>query len=188
MASSASSEAPPLAIITGSSTTGAPVANWRTKPPSPRAHARPSPACRVFQASAPRSLITASICARTISGGIVHAGDAQRVLHRDRRHRRHGVAAERGDGLDVGLNARAAAGIRAGDDEDAALGFRSCSFESGYAVALARHTFSACTVSATSCTRTIAAPFCAASQRRRDRAAERVPRRHPSRARSIAWR
>ena len=53
----------------------------------------------------------------------MHAKHALRVLHGDRRHRRHGVTAERGDGLDVGLDAGAAAGIRTGDDEDTALRF-----------------------------------------------------------------
>lgn len=52
----------------------------------------------------------------------MHICDAQRILNRHRRDRGHGVAAKRGDGFDVGLDARAAAGIRTGDDENAALG------------------------------------------------------------------
>ena len=46
-------------------------------------------------------------------------GHAERVLRGDRGDRGHRVAAEHGDGLDVGLNPRAAARIRAGDDQDA---------------------------------------------------------------------
>ena len=49
----------------------------------------------------------------------VDRGDAERVLRGDRGDRGHRVAAEHGDGLDVGLNPRAAARIRAGDDQDA---------------------------------------------------------------------
>ena len=46
--------------------------------------------------------------------------DAQRVLRGDRGDRGHRVAAEHGDGLDVGLDPRAAAGIGPGDDQDCA--------------------------------------------------------------------
>ena len=49
----------------------------------------------------------------------VEGVDAGRVLHGDGGDRRHGVGAERGRGLDVGLDAGAAARIRTGDDEDA---------------------------------------------------------------------
>ena len=41
------------------------------------------------------------------------------VLHGDRRDGGGGIAAERGDGFDVGLKARAARRVRSGDDEDA---------------------------------------------------------------------
>ena len=48
--------------------------------------------------------------------------DAQGVLGGQRGDRGHGVAAQRRHGLDVGLNARAAAGIRTGNNQDTALG------------------------------------------------------------------
>jgi hypothetical protein len=48
------------------------------------------------------------------------ARDAQGVLHRNGRDGRGRVAAQGGDGLDVGLDPRATAGIGTGDDEDAA--------------------------------------------------------------------
>ena len=52
------------------------------------------------------------------SGGTgMHAMHAQRVLRRQRGDRRRGKAAQRGDRLDVRLDARAAAGIGAGDDQ-----------------------------------------------------------------------
>ena len=63
---------------------------------------------------------TASICASIISAGTgVDRADPERVLRGDRGDRGHRVAAEHGDRLDVGLDARAAARVRAGDDEDA---------------------------------------------------------------------
>ena len=42
------------------------------------------------------------------------------VLGGERGDGRRGIAAEGGDGLDVGLDTGAAAGVRAGDDQDAA--------------------------------------------------------------------
>ncbi len=51
-----------------------------------------------------------------------HAVDrahADRVLRRQRGDRAHAVAAQRGKGLEVGLDARAAAGIAAGNGQDA---------------------------------------------------------------------
>ena len=47
---------------------------------------------------------------------------AARILRRDGGDGGHGVPAQQGDCLDIGLNARATAGIRSGDDEDTALG------------------------------------------------------------------
>jgi len=46
---------------------------------------------------------------------------AARILRRDGGDGGHGVPAQQGDRLDIGLNARATAGIRSGDDEDTAL-------------------------------------------------------------------
>ena len=50
-----------------------------------------------------------------------HAEHAARILGGQGGDRRRGIAAERGDGLDVRLDAGAAAGIGAGDDEDPSL-------------------------------------------------------------------
>ena len=80
--------------------------------------------------------------------------DAKRVLHGHRRDGAGRIAAEGGDRLDVGLRARAAAGIRAGDRQHAAL----ARAHAGEASLIAPATASACTVSATSWTRTAAAP------------------------------
>ena len=46
-------------------------------------------------------------------------GDAQRVLGGDGGDRGHRMAAEHGDGLDIGLDAGPAAGVGPGDDQDA---------------------------------------------------------------------
>ena len=46
-----------------------------------------------------------------------NARDASRVLRGERRDRAGAVDAERGEGLQIGLNARAAARIRAGDGQ-----------------------------------------------------------------------
>jgi hypothetical protein len=50
-----------------------------------------------------------------------HAMHAKGVLRRQRRNRRHAKGAERGHGLQVRLNAGAAAGIRPGDDQHTPL-------------------------------------------------------------------
>ena len=47
-------------------------------------------------------------------------GDAQRVLHRNRGDRRGRISTQQGDGLDVSLNARSAAGVGTCNDQDAA--------------------------------------------------------------------
>ncbi len=52
-----------------------------------------------------------------LGGDLVYGLDAQGVLHRHRGDRRRRIAAQRGDGLDIGLDPRAAAGVRAGDDQ-----------------------------------------------------------------------
>ena len=49
----------------------------------------------------------------------VDGRDAAGVLRRQRRERAHAVAAQRGEGFEIGLDARAAAAVRAGDGEDA---------------------------------------------------------------------
>ena len=54
-----------------------------------------------------------------VGGDGVNRCDPQSVLCGDRGDGRHRMAAEHGDGLDVGLDAGTAAGIRACDDEDA---------------------------------------------------------------------
>ena len=75
-----------------------------------------SPSMPVLIASAPISSSTTAIWRATKSGGTgMHAVHAQRVLRGQRGDRGRGVAAERGDRLDVGLDAGAAAGIRSGD-------------------------------------------------------------------------
>jgi hypothetical protein len=51
----------------------------------------------------------------------VNAKYAMGVLRGERGDRRHRIAAHTGDGFDVALNARPAAGIGAGDDEDATV-------------------------------------------------------------------
>ena len=48
-----------------------------------------------------------------------HRRDAERILRRDRGNRRRGEAAEHGNGLDIGLDASAAARIGTGDDQHA---------------------------------------------------------------------
>ncbi len=48
---------------------------------------------------------------------LVHAGGAKGVLYGDGGDGGGGIAAQGGDGLDVGLHARPAAGVRAGDDQ-----------------------------------------------------------------------
>ena len=73
----------------------------------------------ILTASTPISPTTASICARIISAGTGWtAVTPSGVLRGDRGDRGHRVAAEHGDGLDIRLNPRAAARIRAGDDQD----------------------------------------------------------------------
>ena len=70
----------------------------------------------ILTAATAKSSRTAAICAATISGGSGWtAAHAQRVLRRDRGDGAGSVDAERGEGLEVGLDARAAAGIGAGD-------------------------------------------------------------------------
>ena len=65
------------------------------------------------------SCTTCRTCSTIISGGVgVHRADAGRVLRGQRRDRRHPVDAAAGERLQVRLDARAAAGVRAGDRED----------------------------------------------------------------------
>ena len=74
----------------------------------------------IFTASTPMSPTTASICATHHLGRHRHHRlHAERVLRGDRGDRGHRVAAEHGHRLDVGLDARAAAAVGAGDDQDA---------------------------------------------------------------------
>src|SRR5690606_3643424 len=83
-------------------------------------------------------------------------GDAMGVLHRHRADGGRRIAAQHGHGLDVGLDARAAAGIGAGDEQHPPTRLGHVR-----APAMADQTLSAWTVSLTSWTRRAAAPACA---------------------------
>ncbi|MNN01083.1 hypothetical protein D3C81_1136920 [compost metagenome] len=54
-----------------------------------------------------------------VGGDRMHAGYAQRVLRGDRGDGAHAEAAQRGESLQVGLDAGAAAGVGAGDGQGA---------------------------------------------------------------------
>ena len=115
----------------------APAAARRTRRPSPgrarsacRARARrappatvsivsASPSIPIFTASTPRSSATARTCPAMISGATgCTALTADGVLDRDRRDRRRPVHARARERLEVGLDPRAAAGVRPGDRQD----------------------------------------------------------------------
>ena len=106
-AASSSSGAPPLATITGSTTSGMPDAcSAASRPPRARISAA-LPSMPILIASAPISESRRSIWARTISGGtICTPRHAQRVLHRHRGDRGLGIDAEGLRGLEVGLESR----------------------------------------------------------------------------------
>ena len=114
----ASSDAPPLATITGSH-------HDRNAGGTPRSVHRQtasmiaaSPSMPVLTASAPISSSTdRDLLAHEIRRDRLDAVDAARVLCGQRGDRGRGVAAERGDRLDVGLDAGPAARVRAGDDQ-----------------------------------------------------------------------
>ena len=74
----------------------------------------------IFTQSAPMSPSTTSICWAMNRRHIVNGEHAPRVLRGQRGDRRRRIAAERGHRLDVGLDAGAAAGVRPGDDQNAA--------------------------------------------------------------------
>ena len=114
---SSSRVAPLSATITGSTTTGA-------SPTKPSASTTAStvaavPSIPILTASTPMSSATARTWATIISGATASTPlTPDRVLRRDRGDRRHPVHAAARERLEVGLDAGAAAGVRAGDRED----------------------------------------------------------------------
>ena len=125
----------------------------------------------VLIASAPMSASTARVWAAMMAGGSgVDGVDAERVLHGDGGDGAGRIAAERGDGLDVGLDARPAAGVRAGDDQHAAA---AASLMRAACADRRRDRQAPARVSRTSWTRTIAAPARAPARASGEGAAER---------------
>ena len=118
---SSASVAPLVATITGSNTIGRSGFSALSSSRSATCPAAKAlPIMPILTASTPMSLDD------RVDLGEDHFGrhrmdgaHAQRVLSGDRGDRGHRVAAEHGDGLDVGLDPGAAAGIRSGNDEDA---------------------------------------------------------------------
>ena len=94
-------------------------------PGRPPRSSPPSPSIPIFTASTPMSLgHGAHLRDDHLRRDGVHRVDRDRVLRGDRRDRRHPVHAARGERLQVGLDAGAAAGVRAGDREHARDGRR----------------------------------------------------------------
>ena len=90
----------------------------RAPRPPPR-WSPPSPSIPILTASTPMSSATARTWATIISGATASTAlDPDRVLRRDRGDRGHPVHAAARERLQVGLDAGAAAGVRAGDRED----------------------------------------------------------------------
>ena len=108
--------APLSATITGSSTTGAPPT--RSRASSTASIVSTVPSMPILTASTPMSSATARTCSTIASRRHrVDGGDGDGVLGGDRGDRGHPVGAAGGEGLQVGLDAGAAAGVRAGDRE-----------------------------------------------------------------------
>ena len=114
-AASGSRLRPCLLTITGSTTSG------KAKSAAARATASTisaEPSAPVFAAPGGMSSSTAASCSSTSCGRHhLHARDAHGVLHGEQRDHRFAIDAELMEGLEVGLNARAAARVASGDRE-----------------------------------------------------------------------
>ena len=111
--SGASSRAPDSATITGSTTSGVPGSSRSSAVAPPRPAA--SPSIPVFTASTPMSSATARTCSTITSGARLHRRHPHGVLRGERGDCGHPVPPARGEGLEIGLDAGPATGVRAGD-------------------------------------------------------------------------